>query len=326
MDENNTQKIEQAKDAWQQEVLARHRWGQHGEDRAQQECDRIGELWLAARPISDVGCVITEQIVSLEICNWRLEEGILHLCSAIGSGRPAAVVIGHMGSFRDERWMKVWAYYLSLRDWLIVGPHNGCKAMLRLCDPDGAIQNHVRELLREKDELKELYVERFCLCLECWVYDLIRDQSREPTGEPHREAISAVEEKIRQRDPDGELLKAFHWEGNGKLNPCHHKLFRRYDIILSSIGVGKWRGAIPQRGTDGLQRAADLAKYLSPIESWLGGESEASVTDCNMVTEIGSRLGNINDEKRFLATLLVSLLRSQQLSATQRAQRRTSET
>ncbi len=80
-----------------------------------------------------------------------------------------------------------------------------------------------------------------------------------------------------------------------------------------------------QRGTDSLQRAADLAKYLSPIESWLGGESEASVAESEMCAEIRGRLGGINEEKRFLATLLVSLLRSQQLSATQRARRRTSE-
>ena len=111
------------------------------------------------------------------------------------------------------------------------------------------------------------------------MYDLIQDESRGPAGEPHRRAISAVEEKIRQRDPDGEILKAFHLEGNGKLNPCHHKLFRRYDIILSSIGVGKWRGAIPEIGTTGFERAEAVEQLLAPIDAWLGEAEGNSSAD-----------------------------------------------
>ena len=122
------------------------------------------------------------------------------------------------------------------------------------------------------------------------------------------------------------ILDAFRWEGNGKLNPCHHKLFRRYDIILSSIGVGKWRDAIPQRGTDGLQRAEDLEKFLAPIESWVDGKRRSPNADGKMRGEIGDRLGNISNEKRFLASLMVSLLRSQQAAAEQRAQRRNAQT
>lgn len=62
----------------------------------------------------------------------------------------------------------------------------------------------------------------------------------------HRAAVTALEERIRELDPTGRVLDARHQKGDGRLEPCSHKAFRRYDII-SSIGAGSWRGAIPMR-------------------------------------------------------------------------------
>ena len=324
MDETNTQRIEQAKDAWQQGVLARHRWGQHGEDTAQTECARIGELWGAAQPISDAGCEITEQIVALEICNWNLPKGIRDACESITSGQPADVVIGHMSGFTEERWKRIWAYYFSLRNWLPSGIRSaGFPVMLQHCDPNAEIQKHVTELLGPRSEIKQLYVERFCRCLEFCLAGMPGIESPDSAETcAHHAATAALEKEIREKDPRPDTLCAFKNDGWGSLELCHHKLFRRYDIILSSIGAGTWRGAMPQIGTTGFERAEEVEQLLAPIDAWLGEAEGNSLADRPRKQ---SCLGKPTPVKVFLAGLLVSLLRSQQLSATQRARRRTSE-
>lgn len=305
---------------WEREVLARHRWGRHG-DAAREELARLRELHRAAGPL-DAKCEkVVEQVVALEICNWNLEGSVLALCGAVGAGEPSEIPVGHLASVADERWKKVWAYYLTLRNWLPSGGRSGYEAPLRTCDPGGAIEKHIRGLLGDRDELKELYVERLCLCLEFWLGGFY------PTGSARMKAleaaVAAVEGEIRKRDADGEILDAFALGGDGKLQPCHHKMFRRYDIIISSVGAGEWRAAMPCRGTDGFERAALLDKYLEPIETWVVGAEEAPEGD--LAGRIGDLLGERDDVKIFLASLLASLLRAQQLYAKELAASRVKE-
>jgi hypothetical protein len=297
-------------DVWEREVLARHRWGRHG-DAAGEELARLRELREAAGPLGEKCGALAEQIVALEICNWNLEESVLALCGAIGAAEPALLPIGHLASVADERWEKVWAYYLTLRNWLPSEGKSGYKALLRTCDPGGAVRRHILGMLRERDELKELYVERLCLCLEFWLGGFYPAGSAQMTA--LEAAVAAVEGEIRKRDAGGEILEAFALGGDGKLQPCHHKMFRRYDIIISSVGAGKWRAVIPRRGTDGLERAALLDEYLEPIEAWIAGAEAAPAGDLGR--KIHASLGERDGAKIFLASLLASLLRAQQLFA-----------
>ena len=87
-------------------------------------------------------------------------------------------------------------------------------------------------------------------------------------------------------------------------------------VIISSIGAGKWRRAMPVRGTDGFERADLLDKYLIPIQTWIdsGGEASGTVED-KLSEKIKHLLGNFSDKKRFLTSLLFSLLRCQQQAA-----------
>jgi len=139
----------------------------------------------------------------------------------------------------------------------------------------------------------------------------------------HSAAVSAVEEEITGHHPEGQILEAMKLDGDGRLQPCHHKAFRRYDIIISSIGAGRWRAAMPMRGTDGFQRAARLEEYLEPIQAWIGGRGTAGRrVQGRLADEIHMLLGEPDDAKLFLASLLVSILRAQQLSAMARAEKR----
>jgi len=257
----------------------------------------------------------------LEICNWNLEASVLALCTAIGRKESAPMPIGHLASVSEERWRTIWAYYLVLRNWLPRQAPCGYPALLRLCDPDGAIQDHLLGLLGDRDGLKELYVERLCRCLEFWLNGFFPPDSAQITA--HRAAVEALEAQIRKRDPEGRILTAFNEEGDGKLEPCHHKVLRRYYIITSSIGAGGWRAAMPQRGTDGLERAAALDQFLAPIEAWIArpGGNHGSAPG-PLFQEVQARLGEPDAAKRFLASLLASLLRAQQLSARERAHKR----
>ena len=149
------------REAWEDEVFFGHRWGAHGE-KASEEHARLRRSWDAAQPFPAECRSVLDDTIALEICNWNLEESILELCSAIGEKRPTRIPIGHMGSVTHDRWRQVWAYYLTLRNWLPCGGAHGHEALLRQCDPDGAIQKHILGMLGERTDLKELYVERVC--------------------------------------------------------------------------------------------------------------------------------------------------------------------
>jgi hypothetical protein len=159
----------QNREAWEDEVVAGHRWGQYG-DRANQEYACLKALWDTIQPVSDDTRGIIDQIVSLEICNWRLEESIMMIGDAIGRGIPSELGIGHGRSMTAERWQEYWAYYLSLRKWLNKGLPNGYPPFLVLCDPDGQVEMRLTDMLGERTQIKGLYVERLCLCLERWFF------------------------------------------------------------------------------------------------------------------------------------------------------------
>ena len=314
-----TDETSSLREVWEKEVIAKHRWGQHG-NKAAEELSRLRRLWDSIHPVDYNTNRIIDQVVALEICNWNLEESILSLCRAIGNKRPAEIGIGHLDSMTEGRWRKIWTYYYTLRNWLPCQNRNGYRTLLREYDPDKAIQNHIDGLLGDRNGLKELYVTRFCFCLDFWLGGYYPQDSAQKIA--HDNAVSAIEQEIEQRDPSNDILKAFQLEGDGKLNPCHHKLFRRYDIIISSIGAGRWRVAMPMKGTNGFDRADTLETHLAPIELWVKNRDQET-TDEGLSGKIISSLGKRDDTKVFLVSLLLSLLRSQQAAARQRAERRT---
>ncbi|MBN2584603.1 MAG: hypothetical protein JXL80_16185 [Planctomycetes bacterium] len=316
---------QQTLEPWEREVTAGHRWRTQGEQRAAEELERLRRLRAAAGSLTPSQLAIVDQVMMPEICNWALLEIIPRLATAIGCGQPDPRGTGHQKSLTAGRWRQIWAYYLACRQWLAaeVRPATGYMAALEACDPQGAVLQHVADLLGPRDALKELYVERFCLCLEAWLDSL----SLPPPGRPRlvalKAAAAAIEAEILRQEPDPRVpMDMIRLDDHSILQPCHHKLFRRYDIILSSIGDGKWRRTMPQRGTDGAARADELEPFLAALEQWADGTPPAA--DQTLAADMAARLGTPDAFKRFAVALLVSLLRSQQLKARQRAAKRAS--
>ncbi len=307
---------------WHAEVSAGHRWGAEWSDLFTQgkpkELAELTALWEAASPLSEADHTIVNQIISLEICNWKLIDNIIDLTAAIGHHTPIGNGdgIGHRESMSHERWEMAWAYYLALQQYL-VGNGSSTDAfvpMLERVDPDGGIRAKIRDLLGEHDEAKDLLVHRFLYTMQWVVF-------RFPWGSLSQKVQHAgtkmIEERLRELEVDPEILKHLEWGCvDGRLQPCGHKFERRLDIILSSIGVKKWRGAIPMRGTDGLGLSQNLDTYLQPIMAWL---SQDESLDQHRQQEPGrtiiENLGEPDPTKRFLARLLQSLLASQQIEA-----------
>ena len=301
---------------WEQEVLAGHRWQQLGDDTATIEIKQLRGLRAAVGNLSSEQQSILAQVIGPEICNWALFETISRVCSIIGSGEPDTKGTGHIATVTPERWRKIWAYYLACRQWLArqARPGAGYQAMLELCDPQGSIQHHVERLLGQRDSLKELWLERFCVCLEAWLDDL------PPQGQPRKLSLEvaarSLEKRILQEESQPRVpFDMIRLDDHSILQPCHHKLFRRYDIILSSIGDGQWRKSMPVCGTDGLDRADKLEPCLSALEQWLAAEQATA----SPASDLHARLGQPDSFKRFAVALLVSLLRAQQISARRKA-------
>lgn len=328
---NNSNK-EELQD-WEREFLASHRWGRikmwfpenHlslDNEMVSSALTHLKRLWDKIRPLNKTDNDILKSILALEICNWNLEASVLNICEAIGSKKSPTIPIGNYKSITNERWRKFWAYYLSLRNWLPFEGKNGYKVLQNYCDTDGSVKKKIFDLLGERNRLKELYVERVCLLFEFWLggYNFSRENPQMIT---HRAAVRSIEKEISKKDPEGKILKAMKFEGDGRLQPCSYKAFRRYDIIISSIGAGNWRTTMPRRGTDGLERAALINTYLLAIESWIKDNKERNDPDKDKISkEIYNLLGEPDNVKIFLASLLISLLRPQQIAAKQLAENR----
>ena len=94
----------------------------------------------------------------------------------------------------------------------------------------------------------------------------------------HANAVTIIEQEITQHEAESQILKSMQEYSEGEfvayinLELCHHKFFRRLDIIISSIGTGKWREGMPIRGTDGFCRADLTDSYVEAMRAWTQGK------------------------------------------------------
>lgn len=149
------------------------------------------------------------------------------------------------------------------------------------------------------------------------------EQRQKPTaqGIAHSPAVAAVEQEIKKLAPNSDILPWIEHDGDGQLEPCHHKAFHRYEIIISSIGAGKWRATMPERMTDGFDRADMIEPFIVALGTWLHGRPPTDESGQRIHQLLGERDGT----KSFLASYLHSLLRALQRGARQKAEKRTKE-
>ncbi|MFW9875612.1 MAG: hypothetical protein ACFFG0_21120 [Candidatus Thorarchaeota archaeon] len=318
---------------WEKEFLANHRWGRlkmwfpnhqdlFDEKTVSSQLTHLKKLWEQIQPINKSTKAIIQSICDLEICNWNLENSIINIYKAIGEKKSPTLLIGHLKSITSERWMNLWAYYLSLRKWLAEGAISSYDVILSYCDSKEIAMEKISTLLGKRNGLKELYVERLCLLYEFWLSGC-NTLERNPQMIAQSSAVEAIEDEILNKEPKSLILEAMKFEGDGRLQPCNHKAFRRYDIIISSIGAGEWRAAIPMKGTDGIKRSTMLERYLSAIEAWSNQNREDDKKGkYKLFKKIYVLLGKQDNTKIFLTYLLVSLLRPQQIAARQLAKNR----
>ncbi|MFX1428412.1 MAG: hypothetical protein ACFFBE_18300, partial [Promethearchaeota archaeon] len=214
---NGYKRTEEMLKDWEKEFLAGHRWGRlkawfpknHllDDSTVSSKLTHLRTLWNKIQPLDDACENILKSILALEICNWNLEESILNICKAIGEKRTPTIPIGHLDSITIERWKRLWAYYLALRNWLLFQRINSYEVLQNLCDPGGLVMRKISNLLGERNQLKELYVERLCLLFEFWLGGQSTIEKKHQLV-AHHAAVKAIEEEILKEDPENDILVA----------------------------------------------------------------------------------------------------------------------
>jgi len=306
---SNNNKYKQAESEWKGAVD----WFYSDEEIKTKETQKLYKLWNKSQPMTDEELYAVRQITWLSRCNWNLEPSIKSLIEAIGKGENSNIRIGHNYSITKERWKRAWAYYLSLKKWLpIQGRYTGLTVLLEFCDPNKGIQSHIVELLGKKTKLKELYVELLCYFLEFQLMGRHPDDSTKILA--INAAIEFLNNEVKKYDYDEMILAAVQInpevQSEGKLRwyeICHHKFFRRCDIILSSIGENEWRGTFKEKSSDREELKAFLLGYSLTLEAWI---SNQDIND-EFTINIHELLGKQTTKKLFQVSLLNAFLKGQ---------------
>jgi hypothetical protein len=267
-------RTKQAESEWREEV----NWFYPDKETKIKEVQKLGKLWENAQPMTREELHAVRQITWLSRCNWNLEPSIRSLIEAIGRGNKAEMRIGHNFSITEDRWKKVWAYYLALKKWLpALGQYTGIPVLLDFCDPNKTIQSHIIDLLGIKTKLKELYVELFSYSLEIHLMSGGPDDLKRLIA--RKSAVESLTNEIKTHKYDNMILAAVQPNpetlSDGKLRwfeICHHKFFRRCDIILSSIGENEWRGTFKDKGSEREELQELFLRYSSVLDSWISNQ------------------------------------------------------
>ena len=302
-------KAKQAQSEWKKAV----NWFYSDEEINTKETQKLNTLWEKAQPLTDKELFTVRQITSLSRCNWNLELSIQSLIEAIGKGEEAKIRIGHNYSITNDRWKKAWAYYFTVKSWLpIQGKYTGIPVLMDFCDPNKTIRSHILNLLGKNTKLKELYVELFSYSLEFHLLGRHPDDKAKISA--IKAAVDSLINEVTKNDHDKMILAAVQINpaepSEGKLRwyeVCHHKFFRRCDVILSSIGKNKWRGKFEEKSSEKKDLQELLLNFSLTLESWI---SNHYIND-EFTKKIIELLGEHTSKKLFQVNLLNAFLKGQ---------------
>ena len=251
-------------------------------------------------------------------CIWRYDypRRVHKICSIIGGSPDTELRLHYQVS--PSRRRELGDYAEALKKWLM---GDDCS------ENSGTTCKKVYRFLGNRDPLKSLLVERTYLglssrFLNCSFYGKIttgepvclQPCSAQPLPDNWMSRMTELEREIREKM--GPESAPFLCEVGGAGEPaCHFKFVRRVDILVSSIGVLKWRGNLPEK--DGLitGRRKITQQYLRILESYWRGSSldRKDGMDEKVKDEIFSLLGPSDDFKRWLVACLWKNIKNQTL-------------
>ena len=301
------------------ENLEGHSWGS-----SDKEIQEINEME------SQLGNLQTE-ILDLRTmvdfcCIWRYDyPARVHLiCKAIGgSGNTMSRCHYQVGTDkRDE----LTEYALALKKWLGKG---GDEKAVSLKDSKTKedIELRVFDMLGQKEELKELLVERTLIGLISRHIDCSFFGSDSEGKSVNMHPCHALDlpnggsSKMRKLESEivnrlGGRAYDFLCEVGGAEPPCHFKFIRRLEILIGSIGCLKWRGCLPPKDSKVTGRRQLTSKYLSLLLSYwkdapLEGEWESDDSCQALKKELFDALGESQLYKRWLVASLWKNIKNQ---------------
>ncbi|MCK5009338.1 MAG: hypothetical protein KAS98_02550 [Deltaproteobacteria bacterium] len=259
-------------------------------------------------------------------CIWRYDypERVHLICKAIGgSGDTASRCHYQVGTDkRDE----LTAYALALKKWLGESGDEG-EVLLKDSRMGEEIEVKVFNMLGEKEEIKELLVERTLLGLvsrhiDCSFFG--SDKGGKPVSIYPDHALNHPNDwssRMRMLEKEIEKIlgfKAYDFlcEVGGAEPPCHFKFIRRLEILIGSIGCLKWRGCLPPKDSKVSGRRQLTSKYLSLLLSYwkdvpLEEEWESDDSCQVLKKELFDALGESQLYKRWLVASLWKNIRNQ---------------
>jgi hypothetical protein len=210
-------------------------------------------------------------------CIWRYDYPgiIVRICEAVGATGPVFARCHYQVD--SKRRSVLVAYASAMKGWL---SGQSLEAAAGALDKEHSpVVETVYRLLGTRDDIKVLLVERSLLGLASRSIDCSywgkADEDNSVSLSPYRAAelpddwrtrMRTLHEEIYQRLGSGGI--DFLCEVGGTEPACHFKFLRRLEILLSSIGCLRWRGAVPPKDSRVSGRRQLTGHYLDALRAY----------------------------------------------------------
>ena len=237
-----------------------------------------------AAPLDDDSRIMRLQITSYEACHYGFPDSIMHCLASIGDGTAdKTLATGCYAQYApkvdDARRKRIEAYASVLEEWTKDDEVSVCTSKHRDYAED---TRRIHEMLGEHTHIKRLYARRLAILIRLLsqeagggIYGKYSDDHCYPEAADIDREILLAEGIPPDELPDrlnAETFKALLSQANpllGKISSyyavnCRHNLFHHFDVWISSVGCGSWRGAMPETGENRKQiekAVADLVPY-----------------------------------------------------------------
>ena len=288
-----------------------------------------------AAPLNDDFRIMRLQVASYEACHYSFPDSLMTLLACIGAGVADRELktgcYAHFGRNTDDRrrLQRVQAYASILGDW--AEQSNVSDSLSGHPGYEGDVRR-LYEMLGPWTRRKVLYARRLALLIgliekvgggydsysnhHCYPAAAEIDREiflaegvpaeliPEPLDEP------AFKELLSRTDPL--LAKVSSYDAVF----CRLNLFRHFEIWISSVGCGEWRGAMPVTGENRKAIERTVPNLVCALNGWLAGLDPAisarSWSDAlETCEEVRNLLGDVTPQKRYVVAMLWKRLKHQ---------------